>query len=176
MANIRDQDSWVHQQEPERATAKAKDLVRMAVARAALLCLTGGTVAGDPAAWSGDRRWSCRPRCGPGLAGQGSETILIEKGKELGGMARFLQHTIEGMDVPSYLERLVEEVSAHEKIQVLTEALVVGFTGYKGNLSTEVLVGRGVSRTQNRARGHHRGYQCRIPSQRNFVTARIAGS
>ena len=144
MANIRDQDSWVHQQEPERATAKAKDLVRMAVARAALLqpleersleirqrgLVIGGGVAGLNAALS--------------LAGQGFETILIEKGKELGGMARFLQHTIEGMDVPSYLERLVEEVSAHEKIQVLTEALVVGFTGYKGNFSTEVLVGQGM--------------------------------
>lgn len=144
MANIRDQDSWVHQQEPERATQKAKDLVRMAVARAVRLepleerplairqrgLVIGGGVAGLNAALS--------------LAEQGFETIVIEREKELGGMARFLQHTIEGMDVPAYLERLVEAVSGHEKIQVLTEALVVGFSGYKGNFSTEVLVGPGM--------------------------------
>jgi len=144
MANIRDQDSWVHQQEPERATQKAKDLVKMAVARAVRLepleerplairqrgLVIGGGVAGLNAALS--------------LAEQGFETIIIEKEKELGGMARFLQHTIEGMDVPAYLERLVEAVSGHEKIQVLTEALVVGFSGYKGNFSTEVLVGPGM--------------------------------
>ncbi len=144
MANIRDQDSWVHQQEPLQATAKAKDLVRMAVARAARLepldekplairprgLVIGGGVAGLNAALN--------------LAGQGFETVLVEKAKELGGMARFLEHTIEGMEVPAYLERLIEEVSTHEKIQVLTEALVVGFSGYKGNFTTEVLVGPGM--------------------------------
>ncbi len=144
MANIRDQDSWVHQQEPERATQKAKELVRMAVARAVRLepleerplairqrgLVIGGGLAGLNAALS--------------LAEQGFETIIIEKEKELGGMARFLRHTIEGMDVPAYLELLVEAVSGHEKIQILTEALVVGFSGYKGNFSTEVLVGPGM--------------------------------
>jgi len=144
MANIRDQDSWVHQKEPARATEKAKDLVRMAVARAACLqpllerpleikqrgVVIGGGIAGLNAALS--------------LAGQGFEAVLIEKEKELGGMALSLQHTIEGMDVQAYLERLIREVTAHEKIQVLTEALVVGFSGYKGNFSTEVLVGPGM--------------------------------
>nr|HID58135.1 CoB--CoM heterodisulfide reductase iron-sulfur subunit A family protein [Desulfobacterales bacterium] len=37
MTNIRDQNSWVHQNEPEAATEKAKDSVRMAVAKASLL-------------------------------------------------------------------------------------------------------------------------------------------
>ena len=144
MANIRDQDSWVHQKEPERATEKAKDLVRMAVARAARLqplierplevkqrgLVIGGGIAGLNAALS--------------LANQGFETILIEKEKELGGMARSLQHTIDGLDVQAYLERLIREVTTHEKIQVLTETLMVGFSGYKGNFSTEVLVGPGM--------------------------------
>ncbi len=144
MANIRDQDSWVHQKEPLQATDKAKDLVRMAVARAALLqplierpleirqrgLVLGGGLAGLNAALS--------------LAGQGFETILVEKEKELGGMARSLFHTIEGLDVQAYLDRLIREVTTHGKIQVLTEALVVGFTGYKGNFSTEVLVGPGM--------------------------------
>jgi heterodisulfide reductase subunit A len=59
-------------------------------------------------------------------------------------MARRVQHTIDGLDVQSYLDALVRDVSNHELIQVLTEALVVGFGGYKGNFSTEVLVGPGM--------------------------------
>jgi heterodisulfide reductase subunit A-like polyferredoxin len=144
MANIRDQDSWVHQKDPVRATAKAKDLVRMAVGRASLLkplverpleinqraLVIGGGVAGMNAALS--------------LARQGFETVLVEKDRELGGMARRVPHTIDGLDVQSYLDALVKEVNAHELVQVLSEALVVGFTGYKGNFTTEVLVGPGM--------------------------------
>ncbi|MBM4289073.1 MAG: CoB--CoM heterodisulfide reductase iron-sulfur subunit A family protein, partial [Deltaproteobacteria bacterium] len=77
-------------------------------------------------------------------AQQGFETVVIEKDKELGGVARRLYHTIEGMDVPTYLDRLTRQVRTHDKIQVLTEALVVGFGGYKGNFTTEVLVGPGM--------------------------------
>ncbi len=144
MANIRDQDSWVHQKDPVRATAKAKDLVRMAVARASLLkplverpleinqraLVIGGGVAGMNAALS--------------LARQGFEAVLVEKDRELGGMARRVPHTIDGLDVQSYLDALIKEVNAHERVQVLSEALVVGFTGYKGNFTTEVLVGPGM--------------------------------
>jgi heterodisulfide reductase subunit A-like polyferredoxin len=48
------------------------------------------------------------------------------------------------MDVKAYLDRLINQVRTHDKIQVLTEALVVGFSGYKGNFTTEVLVGPGM--------------------------------
>ncbi|MFP3868909.1 MAG: FAD-dependent oxidoreductase, partial [Desulfobacteraceae bacterium] len=144
MANIRNQDSWVHMKEPDKATAKAKDLVRMAVARASLLrplfekplditqraLVIGGGIAGLTAALN--------------LADQGFETIIIEKEKELGGNARHLGRTIEGQDVPKFVNRLVEKVENHEKIQVLTQALVVGFRGYKGNFTTEVIVGPGM--------------------------------
>ncbi len=144
MANIRDQDSWVHQQEPVEATEKAKDLVRMAVARASLLkplierhleinprgLIIGGGVAGLNAALN--------------LANQGFEAIIVEKNPELGGLARRVQHTIEGVDVQAYLDSLIRQVESHEKIQVLTEALVVGFKGFKGNFTTEVLVGPGM--------------------------------
>ncbi len=68
----------------------------------------------------------------------------MEKSPELGGLARRVQHTIEGVDVQDYLDSLIQEVQSHEKIQVLTEALVVGFKGYKGNFTTEVLVGPGM--------------------------------
>ena len=166
MANIRDQDSWVHQQEPMRATEKAKDLVSMAVARAALLqpleerpleitqrgLVIGGGIAGLNAALS--------------LAGQGFETILIEKDKELGGMARFLQHTIEGMDVPSYLERLVRGgLSTREN-----PGLDRSPRGWVHRLQRQFQHGSaGGSRhvsTQDRARGHHRGHRRqRIPAK-----------
>ncbi|MHB8068992.1 MAG: FAD-dependent oxidoreductase, partial [Desulfobaccales bacterium] len=141
MANIRNQDSWVHMKEPEKATEKAKDLVRMAVARASLLkplfekpltinqraLVIGGGIAGMNAALN--------------LADQGFETIVLEKEDRLGGNAWRIHHTIEGQDVHAYLEELIEKVKAHDKIQVLTGALVVGFSGYKGNFTTEVLVG-----------------------------------
>lgn len=144
MANIRNQDSWVHMKEPDRATAKAKDLVRMAVARASLLkpllekpleitqraLIIGGGIAGMTAALN--------------LADQGFESIIIEKEKELGGNARHLGHTIEGLEVQKFLNRLIERVQAHKNLQVLTQALVVGFSGFKGNFTTEVLVGPGM--------------------------------
>ncbi len=144
MANIRNQDSWVHMSDPDKATVKAKDLVRMSVARAALLepleermieikqrgLVIGGGVAGLNAALN--------------LGQQGFEVVLVEKEKELGGMARHLHHTIDGLDVQKYMDNLIEEVQTNEIIQVLTEALVVGFGGSKGNFTTEVLVGPGM--------------------------------
>ena len=144
MANIRNQDSWVHSNDPEAATDKARNLVRMAAARAATLLplhekvipvnqralVIGGGVAGMNAAL--------------GLADQGFETVLVEKEKELGGMANRLTATIEGADVGAYLQELVEKVNAHEKIQVLRQSLIVGFSGFKGNFTTEVLVGPGM--------------------------------
>ncbi len=144
MANIRNQGSWVHADMPEKATEKAKKLVQMATARAATLhplhektipvnqraLVIGGGVAGMNAAL--------------GLADQGYETILIEKEEKLGGMANRLTATIEGANVVEYLEALVAKVIAHEKIQVLTRSLIVAFSGFKGNFTTEVLVGPGM--------------------------------
>jgi len=144
MANIRNQDSWVHSDDPEKATEKAKNLIRMAVSRAITLnplhekvisvnqraLVIGGGVAGMNAAL--------------GLADQGYAVILIEKEKKLGGMANRLTFTIEGDDIQSYLKSLVDRVSNHSKIQVLTQSLIVGFTGFKGNFTTEVIVGPGM--------------------------------
>ena len=138
MANIRNQDSWVHAKAPELATRKAKDLIRMAVARAGHLkplkervisvvqraLVIGGGVAGMNAALD--------------LAKQGFEVALVEKESELGGYARNLHHTIEGGDIPGYIERLTREVTEQEKIQVFTDARIAGFAGYKGNFETRI--------------------------------------
>jgi heterodisulfide reductase subunit A-like polyferredoxin len=141
MANIRNQDSWVHGDNPEMATEKAKELVRMAVGRAASLhplherqipvtkraLVVGGGVAGMNAAL--------------GIADQGFEVVLVEKEAELGGLANRLTKTIEGMDVGDYLTGLVDQVSAHSRIEVMTSSVIVDFAGFKGNFTTELLVG-----------------------------------
>jgi heterodisulfide reductase subunit A-like polyferredoxin len=144
MANIRNQDSWVHSSIPDKATAKAKQLVAMGAARAATLnplaekvipvnpraLVIGGGVAGMNAALA--------------IADQGFEVVLVEKEERLGGMANRLHATIEGWDVPRYLQELIGRVQSHPRVQVLTRSLVVGFGGFKGNFTTEVLVGPGM--------------------------------
>ncbi len=146
MANIRNQNSWCHSNDKPVATAKAKDLVRMAVARAALLdplfekhldvvqsgLVIGGGVAGMTAAL--------------GLARQGFEVAIVEKEKELGGLSRRIAHTIEGKDVQEFLGGLIEEVKTHSKIEVMTDARITGFSGYKGNFVTQVQTGGDSSR------------------------------
>jgi heterodisulfide reductase subunit A-like polyferredoxin len=141
MANIRNQDSWVHADASEQASEKAKDLVRMSVARADTLhpleekkipviqrgLVIGGGVAGMNAAL--------------GLAEQGYEVVLVEKEAELGGLANRLTATIEGAKINDYLSDLIPKVTGHDKIQTLTNALIVGFSGFKGNFTTEILVG-----------------------------------
>jgi len=141
MANIRNQDSWVHANNPDIATKKAKDLVRAAVARSSTLkplnekvipvnkkaLIVGGGIAGMNAALN--------------LARQGFESTIVEKASQLGGMAHKLHHTIEGADIRAYSERLIAQVSDQEKIEVLTDTQVVGFEGFQGNFVTRVAVG-----------------------------------
>ncbi len=143
MANIRDQNTWVHMNEPEKATAKAKDLVRMAVAKAALVeplqqfplavthaaLIVGGGVAGMEAAL--------------GIAEQGYQAFLVEKGNELGGVARRLRTTWKGEDIPSYVEKLAERVKGHPNIQVFMNSAVKDFNGTVGNFVTTVRSGEG---------------------------------
>ena len=128
-ANIRDQDSWVHQAEPEKATAKAKDLVRMAVAKAALLdpieklqvpltqsaLVIGGGVAGMNAALN--------------LADQGFKTYLVEEKESLGGHALKLRKTWKGEDVRAYVEELKGKVLGDRNIEVLTGAKLLAVKG-----------------------------------------------
>ena len=137
LANIRDQDSWVHQAEPEKATEKAKDLLRMAVAKVSLLepverlkvplnrsgLVIGGGVAGMVAALN--------------LADQGFHTHLVEKEGHLGGHALKIKHSWKGEEVGSFVADLISKVESHEKLEVLTNTQVNYVKGYVGNfLST----------------------------------------
>jgi heterodisulfide reductase subunit A-like polyferredoxin len=138
MANIRDQASWVHSEEPDRATNKAADLVRMAVARSRLLfplhtadqafnhqaLVIGGGVAGMTAALN--------------LADQGFQVYLVERQGELGGQARQIFHDALGGDITSFLRELVARVETHDRIEVLTGQIVIKHKGYVGNFKTMV--------------------------------------
>jgi heterodisulfide reductase subunit A len=137
-ANIREHDSWVHSKEKEEATQKAKDLIRMSVARASLLeplqefdlpvdkraLVVGGGVAGITAALS--------------IANQGHEVHLVEKDTDLGGNARRLHYTMEGLDVQAYLSDLIRQVYQHPLVHVYTGATITEATGYVGNFETKV--------------------------------------
>jgi len=138
MANIREHCSWVHSKEKEDATQKAKDIVRMSVARARCLeplqefdlpvnkaaLVVGGGVAGMTCALS--------------IAHQGHEVHLVEKDTDLGGIARKLRYTLDGLDVQAYVRDLAKRVYQHALIHVYTDAEITQSTGYVGNFRTRV--------------------------------------
>ncbi len=138
MANIREHCSWVHSKEKEDATQKAKDITRMSVARACHLkplqeidlpvnrtaLVVGGGIAGMTCALS--------------IAKQGHEVYLLEKDTDLGGTARRIHYTLDGMDVQAYLHDLVRKVYQHPSIHVYTDAVISEATGYVGNFVTRV--------------------------------------
>jgi len=132
MANIRDQCSWVHSPWPLQATEKAKDLVRMAVARAAWLrpladirvpiekraLVLGAGVAGLTAALS--------------LADQGFPVAIVEKEPMPGGLARRLRRSADGQDVSLLLADLILRAQNHPNIQLYLGAHVEEFGGHVG--------------------------------------------
>jgi heterodisulfide reductase subunit A len=144
MGNIREHNSWVHSKEKEDALDKAKDIIRMSVARAAHLAplkefdlpvnkealVVGGGIAGMTCALS--------------IANQGHEVHLVEKESNLGGMARKIHQTLEGLDVQEYLGSLIKKVYAHPSIHVYTDAVILEAAGYVGNFTTRVKSERGV--------------------------------
>ena len=138
MANIREQCSWVHSKQKEDATKKALDIVRISVARAGRLealqefdlpvnkttLVVGGGIAGMTCALS--------------IAKQGHEVHIVEKNKDLGGMARRLHATLEGLDVQSYLNNLIREVYQDPLIHVSHGATIKEVNGYIGNFTTAI--------------------------------------
>ncbi len=138
MANIRDQASWVHRDEPGKATDKAKDLVRMSVARARMLeplykvdvplthaaLVIGGGVAGMTAAAA--------------LGEMGHEVHLVERAPRLGGHVLELGRTIRGGDPAALVAELEQRLIDNPNVRIHLESEVVDFHGFIGNFSSVV--------------------------------------
>jgi len=151
MANIREHCSWVHSKEKEAATEKAQEIIRMAVARVCRLeplqefdlpvnknaLVVGGGVAGMTSALS--------------IANQGQEVHLVEKDIGLGGIARRIHYTLEGLDVQAYLRDVIRKVYQNPLIHVYTDATFIEASGYVGNFVTKVKSGGRVTEIKHGA-------------------------
>ncbi|MCS7248096.1 MAG: FAD-dependent oxidoreductase [Anaerolineales bacterium] len=138
LANIREQDAWVHRATPQVATEKAKELVAMAVAKARRLrpiqrgsfdvahqaLVIGGGLAGMTAALS--------------IARQGFPVYLVERQAELGGNLRHITVGLDGTDPQQLLRDLIAAIRDEPRITVLTECEVVETRGYVGQYTSVV--------------------------------------
>jgi len=140
MVNIRDQCSWVHMDDAEAATQKAKDLIRMTVAKSRLLSplkeellqitptalIIGGGIAGMTAALN--------------IASQGFKTFIVEKENFLGGNLNYLNvlYPIEE-SASDFLNKTIEKVDQNERIQIFLNAQIEDVKGYVGNYIVTIL-------------------------------------
>ncbi|MBU4314523.1 MAG: FAD-dependent oxidoreductase, partial [Actinobacteria bacterium] len=143
MANIRDQCSWVHMHEPEKATRKAKDLVRMAVAKVRLLeplqrrkvginhsaLVIGGGLSGMSTALE--------------IAEQGYDVHLVEKEKQLGGNLQRIHFLFNGGKPQEQLDSLIKHVKENDKIHLYTDTKISNIEGSFGNFKTTIETGNG---------------------------------
>ncbi|MDD1731946.1 MAG: heterodisulfide reductase subunit A, partial [Methanosaeta sp. NSM2] len=140
MANIREQCSWVHMDQPAMATEKAKDLIRMAVAKAELLqplepesipvskevLVIGGGVAGIAAALD--------------LADAGLHVYLVERRPTIGGYMALLTDVFPTNDCSiCVLGPKMSEVYNHPDITLYTYSEVLGVEGSVGNFTVSVV-------------------------------------
>ena len=139
MVNIRNQDSWVHKNNPDLATKKAKDLVRMGVAKVGLMkplkeaqlqvgqtaMVLGGGISGMATALS--------------FARQGYQAHIVEREDVLGGQARHLYKTVKGEDIQSELGQLIDQVTAHDRIAIHLNTTLENVDGFVGNFTSTLL-------------------------------------
>ncbi len=142
LADIREQCAWCHMGDNEKATEKAKKIVRMSIAKARNLqpvisdavqvthaaLVIGGGVAGMTASLS--------------LADQGYEVHLVEKEDRLGGIASGTYYTIDHVDVQAYLKETIGRVKAHPGISVHEGVTVDRTDGFVGNFTTTLSDGK----------------------------------
>jgi heterodisulfide reductase subunit A2 len=149
MVNLRDQNSWVHRQHPELATEKAKETVRMGVAKVAELVpvehhkipviqesiVIGGGIAGMSSALS--------------IADQGYKVHLVEKEKELGGLLNDIYLGVGEEDPRQLLSTITQRVLSHPSIDVYTEAELEEISGYVGNFTSRIRTSNGSEMVQH---------------------------
>jgi heterodisulfide reductase subunit A len=137
--NLREHCSWVHMDKPLEATMKAKDLVRMGVAKVSLLrpqedlatevlqtaLVLGGGISGLSAALS--------------LANQGYQVELVEKEQELGGLLRFVNRVFPTHQPPTdLLNPLIDSILKHQRIRVHLGAEFLAVKGFVGNFMVTI--------------------------------------
>ncbi len=136
LADIREQCSWCHMGENEKATAKAIEIVNMNVAKTRLLdpvttnsvgvnhsaLVVGGGIAGMTSALS--------------LADQGYGVHLVEKEAQLGGLLRNIRYNLEGDDVQAFLDQEIEKVEKNPLITLHLETSAANTNGFVGNFET----------------------------------------
>ena len=138
MADIREQCSWVHQQEHDRATGKAMALVRGSVGKSKLLgpleikhvsitkaaLVLGGGIAGMSASLS--------------LAKQGFQVHLVEKSERLGGNLHHISKSLEGYDWQAHLQQTIQQVESNDGITVYLDSEIDEVDGFVGNFTTRL--------------------------------------
>ena len=138
MANIRNQCSWVNKNNPEMATEKAKDLVRMAIAKTELMeplieaelkicqsaLVIGGGIAGLTAAKT--------------LSAQGYHSYVIDKSDRLGGHALTVHETWRGENVSQNLDQMIADIKTDSNIEVFTQSEITKVDGFIGNFTTTI--------------------------------------
>ncbi len=141
IVNLRDQNTWAHLGQPEAALEKAFKLLGIGISGVRKTrslqdhtlpmnqnaLVIGGGVTGMTAALQ--------------LAGQGIQVYLVEQKAELGGLAKSIQRTIEGERVRPFMDQLTADVTAHEKIRVLTRTIIVDHSGVPGRFTTGIQTG-----------------------------------
>lgn len=137
MANIRDHCSWVHPHEPEKATEKAKDMVRMAAAKVNLAVplkttysdvvksalIIGGGVSGMNAALE--------------IAEQGYSVSVVEREPELGGNLNKIHSTLENPDTSEYLKNLIKKIKNNKLINVYKDTNLTAIDGCIGDFTAK---------------------------------------
>ncbi len=138
LSNIRDQCSWVHSSEPENATEKAIELVKMSISRSFHLfplegeripihqnaVVFGGGVSGLTAALS--------------LAEQGYDVDLIEKSSKLGGNMEFIHSTLENESTLDFIDQLIENVNKQRNIDVYLDSEIESVSGHIGDFKVKL--------------------------------------
>jgi heterodisulfide reductase subunit A len=136
--SLRDNCAWVHGDDPRGATRKAREEMRVSVARARHLqaytresrdfhrsaLVIGGGLAGMTAALA--------------IANEGCQVFLVEKTHQLGGNLRHVYSTAEGPNPQRLLHSLIKQVHSHEQISLYYNTEVIGFEGHVGNFRTRL--------------------------------------